>query len=328
VLALIDQAVVPILRISEAGRYESDVQVRFENSDLFLLGPLAEYLREHPAGRTPRVLFFGDSVVWGYQIKSHEAIPAAFQRLVPEARVLNFGVNGFTDGSAYLMSKAVIDGADAVYLFHHDGPADPLLPKVIDVSPEDLTRFNLAPLSPAERAFTRLRSCWRLSRYAYRLQGAWFGTSTRQCLYLHKGEWLRRLLQPAPPAGGRPLPPLAPHPEGRALWDAPVAQRAPAESEQTALAQRYPLLWDYATLLSTHQKHGAIIETSIETTVADEHERALLNVAFHPYVIFARVTIPDSWLQPDRIHLTPEGCRGIAELIAERTAGPFGLGRT
>ena len=326
VLALVDQAVVPVLRISEARRYESDRLIRFENSDLFLLGPLTDYLQEHPIGDKPRVMFFGDSIVWGYRINAHETLPSVFQRLAPSVRVFNFGVNGFEDGSMYLMSKAVIDTTDIFYVFHHKGDADPLLPKGIAVDAQDAKRFHLQLPSRADQAFDRLHRLWRLSRYSYRLQGAWFGTSTRQYVYLHKGEWARRLLGTTQEDAGRP-PPLAPRPRERAVWNAPTIHRSVSEAERAALARQYALAWDYATLLATHGKHGVYIETSIEVGLANDHDREMLNAIFHPYVIFARVDIPDSWLLSDRTHLSPEGCRGMAELLMERTAVPFGLQR-
>ena len=47
-----------LLRSVEEARYEDPGKdFRFENSDLFGLGPLIAYLREHPRGRQPRVLF-------------------------------------------------------------------------------------------------------------------------------------------------------------------------------------------------------------------------------------------------------------------------------
>ena len=146
-LAVVDQAVLPILRAAEARRYESDVPVRFENSDLFVIGPLTAYFKEHPVGRKPRVVFFGNSFVWGYGVDGHETLPAMFQRLEPSARVFNFGINGFESGNAYLMSKAIIDAVDTVYLVHIGEHANPILAQLIPVSQEDIARFHLRSAS-------------------------------------------------------------------------------------------------------------------------------------------------------------------------------------
>lgn len=324
VLVAADQAVLPLLRHAEARRYESDYLLRFENSDLFLLGPLIEYLREHPVGDRPRVAFLGDSIMWGYQIRDHEALPAMFQRLVPSARVFNFGVNGFQDASMYLVSKAVVEATDVFYVIHRKGDADPLLSQVMRIDSQDAARFGLDASASPEGAFARWHDPWRLRRYSYRLQGAWFGTSTRQHVYLHKGEWIRRLLGHGRGEEGQ-VPPLASLPRERAVWNAPVVHRIVSEDERRRLARRYPLTWDYAALLLRHRKHGVYIETSMERALADDGDRALMNAVFQPYVIFARVDVPDSWLLPDRTHFSPEGCRGMAELLVERTAVPFGL---
>ena len=123
VLAVVDQAVLPILRWAEPLRYESDRPLRFENSDLFLLGPSTAYLRDHPIGSRPRIVLFGDSVVWGYGVRAHETIPAAFQRAVPSARVLNFGINGFGTESAFLMTKALGRTISGAIVFHQSTPA-------------------------------------------------------------------------------------------------------------------------------------------------------------------------------------------------------------
>ena len=324
VLAVVDHAVVPVLNVAEVKRYESDVQVRFENSDLFLLGPLAQYLQEHPVGPRPRAVFFGNSVIWGYALNAQAAIPSQFQRLAPDVRVLNFGVNGFETGSAYLMSKAIIDAVDAFYLFPIGDDAHSLLPKLIEVSAEDAQRFNLTLPSRFERAFDRLIGFWRLRRYSYRLQGAWFGTSSRQYVYLHKGEWVRRLLGQGAPGIGAGPEGLPPAPRELAGWDAPVAEQEVSPEEAARLAGRYPLVWEYAQLLQRHRKYGAIVELARGTATISREDRGLLNAYFHPYVIVAQLSVPDSWFI-DNVHCTEEGTLAVAWTLYEHTAKAFGL---
>jgi lysophospholipase L1-like esterase len=322
VLAAVDRAVPSVVRVSEQRRYESDVQVRFENSDLFLLGPLTAYLREHPQGTKPRVVFFGDSVVWGYFVKPHEAIPAAFQRLTPGVRVLNFGINGFQSGSAYLITKAIVDAVDVVYLFDADEGAHPMLPKLIEVDADDAARFGLSRPSRFEQLLDRLTGSWALHRYSYRLQAAWFGTSTRQYLHLHKGEWVRGLLghRAAEDPGA-----LAEAPADTAQWAAPRLRGpvTPEAAERVASAHR--LLWDYALLLAGHRKHGVIIEMAGHHAALTEEEQRIFNARFHPYVLLATLGVPDAWLMKDRVHFTPEGTRGVAEALRRHTAAAMGI---
>ncbi len=45
-LLLFDLAVPPLLELAERRHYESTTAFRFENSDLFGLGPLVDYLLE------------------------------------------------------------------------------------------------------------------------------------------------------------------------------------------------------------------------------------------------------------------------------------------
>lgn len=325
VLAAVDRAVPSILRVSEQGRYESNIQVRFENSDLFLLGPLTAYLREHPKGAKPRVVFFGDSVVWGYFVKPHEAIPEVFQRIAPGVRVLNFGINGFQTGSAYLMTKALIEAVDVVYLFEVGEDADPMLPKLIEVDAADAARFGLTTRSRLEKAFDRLTQCWLLHRYSYRLQAAWFGTSTRQHLYLHKGEWAQKLLGRAAGGDDGGAEPLADVPNEPAQWQVRRQRGSVAREDAARVAAKHRLLWDYATLVSAHQKHGAIIEMAGHHQTMTEEEQGIFNAYFHPYVMLATLDVPDSWLMKDHVHFTPEGSRGVAELLHHRTATAMGI---
>ena len=324
VLVAVDQAVIPVLHVSEARRYESEAQVRFENSDLFLVGPLTEYLQKRPIGQKRRVVFFGNSLVWGYLLDGQNAIPSVFQRLAPDVRVFNFAVNGFESGSAYLISKALIDSVDVYYLFHVGQRAHPLLAKLVPVSAEDAKRFRLETPSRFEQALDRLMGFWRLRRYAPRLQGAWFGTSTRQYLYLHKGEWVRRLLGRNQAAQAPTAQEMSPGLE-RAGWEASVAPRAVSKEDAARVAERYPLLWDYAQLLASHRKYGAIIEYVRQTYPMNDEDRRVFNAYFQPYVVVAKLTVPDTWFASDGRHFASAGTHAIAKMLYEHTADHFGL---
>lgn len=325
-LALADLAVVPLLRRAEAARYESDRQMRFENSDLFMLGPLTDYLLEHPKGDRPRAAFFGNSIVWGYGLNADQAMPSVFQRLRPDTRVLNFAVNGFETGNAYLISKALLDAVDTFYVFPIGTHANAMLPQLIPVAQDDLARFGLRPPSTAERLMRRCTAWWKLPRYSYRLQAAWFGTSTRQYVYLRKGEIARRMLRGHVPLKRHvspedPVEPASPAlPKEEATWSAPLAPRV-TEADAERVRAMQPLLWEYAELLASHRKRGVLIEVGPHMRLTDE-ERGVFNARFAPFVTIAKLTVPESWCY-DGTHFTAEGAAGVAAALAKR-AGPAG----
>src|SRR5688572_27360788 len=82
VLVGVDLVEPGVLRRLETSRYEDlSTDFRFENSDLFGVGPLVEYLRDNPVGHQPRVTFLGNSVTYGYGLTAAEAVPGQYQRL-------------------------------------------------------------------------------------------------------------------------------------------------------------------------------------------------------------------------------------------------------
>ena len=103
-------------RARRAASLRSATTFRFENSDLFALGPLVDYLRDHPRHQRRRVVFFGNSMIFGYFLTPAQAIPAQFQTLQPEARVYNAAVNGQEIGTSYLVGKAIVDSVDTIYV--------------------------------------------------------------------------------------------------------------------------------------------------------------------------------------------------------------------
>lgn len=325
-LALLDPFVVPTVQRLERSRYESDRLFRFENSDLFTIGPLVEYLRENPQGQRPRVMFFGNSVVWGYWLQPWETVPAQFQRLSPKSKVFNFGVNGFESGSAYLITKAIIDSIDVVYLFHVNGPANRTLAGLIPISPEDIRRFGLAPVDSFERTLEDLLGCWKLYKYSYRLQAALFGTSTRLYFYLNKprfigGKILEVFFRRHPPRGPANPGPISTRSEIQSgvEIDARISQDMPSAGRVRELAAKYPFLWEYAQLIRDHAKFGIIVGIAEHDVAVGDADRADLNAYFYPSVLFVKLRVPRELRQADVVHLSPAGALAVADSLLVHT---------
>ncbi len=246
-----------LLRSLEEARYEDRARYfRFENSDLFALGPLVAYLREHPRGRQPRVLFFGNSIIHGYFLGAEDAIPGRYQRLGTSAKVFNAGINGSETASAFLIAKAVIDSVDLVYvqLRRGDAGANPILPRLIPIEDADLAQFHLTAPNEAERMLSRAVNHWRLYRDAYRLQAALFGTSTREHIYQHKGALVRGLIARlrAAQMDSAPSP-------GTVTIDAPVSAAVPDARRQAQRREQNPQLWQFADLFMNRRKQAVFL---------------------------------------------------------------------
>ncbi len=323
-LAVIDPFVPRLLGHAERARYESTRLFRFENSDLFPLGPLVEYLHENPRGVRPRVVFLGNSIVWGYFLAPSESVPAQFQHLAPDAQVFNLGINGFESGSAYLVTKAIVDRVDVLYLFDVGRAANAMLPHMVPVSREDARRFALEEPDRLERRLQGLLGFWNLYRYSYRLQAALFGTSTRVYLYVNKGSILSTLQGRAPGSPSpEPIETTAPITAHAGLEvDAPQASAAPAGGRLAELAARYPLLWDYARLVAGHGKRAVIVELAEYSPAIDATDRADLNAHFHPAVVFLKLRVPKS-LQTDGVHFSAVGAAAVARALRHRAFGPM-----
>lgn len=316
VLAAVDQFVPAQLARLEHDRYESNRLFRFEDSDLFSLGPLVAYLREHPRGEKARVAFFGDSVIWGYSVRGSETVPAQFQRLRPDVRVFNAGINNFTTGGSYLMAKAMIEAIDTMYVLVIGSAADPSLAKLIPVRDEDVTRFDIERPDRVEQALHRGLGFWNAYTNSYRVQSALFGTSTRVYWYLHKGNLASRVL-------GRPIdqdsvPSLVPDPDHairHLTWDKRLAAPRPSPARRELLANRYSLLWQFAMLATEHGKQVVFIELGQHSPEISDEDRGDLNATFEPHATFIRVGVPAA-LTTDSLHLTPVGSAAVAELLA------------
>ena len=318
-LAALDQAVAPILEISERRHYESGEQLRFRSLDLFPLGPLTEYLQAHPVGPKPRVGLFGNSVMWGYLLEPTQTVAAVLQRLTPDAQVFDFSAGGFQGASSYLLAKTIPDSLDLFYVFvdgrTHTQPPHALLPKVIPVSRGDAARFGLAAPAWYQAGTARLAGCWRLGRYSYRLQAAWFGTSTQQAIRLKIEQVFNRVTAP-PPA----FPPVSAAFTLDGEWYAPVGTARPSPQMLNELAQRYPVVWQFAQLLAQHHKRAVFFQFAGKEAVR-EQDLALLNAQLAPEIVIASLRLPAGWFQSDKRHLTPDGAEGVARLLAAHAGG-------
>ena len=307
-LLLFDRAVPPLLEVAERRHYESATAFRFENSDLFALGPLVDYLREHPRHERRRVVFFGNSMIFGYFLTPAQAIPAQFQTLQPEARVYNAAVNGEEMGTSYLVGKAILDSVDVMYVqvMRNKRNEIPLLMPIDDAG---LRRLHLAPPNRVEaRLQAWLGRVWRAYGLNYRMQAALFGTSTRVFLYMHKRDLARalrvRTLQPAAdscaPIGGR------------------ISLRAPRAA---AVVQAPPrsIRTDLADLARSRGKRVVFIEIEWRGRRVDDAEAGAFNAAYAPFAETVIVTVPPE-VTFDGQHPLPAAAAQIAEALARHEA--------
>jgi len=300
-----------VQRRVERHRYEGARAFRFENSDLFALGPLVSYLRDHPRGERPRTLFLGNSVIFGYGLTEDEAVPARFQELHPETQVLNAAINGFELGGNYLVSKAIIDSVDRFYVMRGTDVVHPLLASLIPVDAADLRAFHLQSPDPVETRLQSIAGLWRLYASTYRLQAAMFGTSTRQYVHL-LGDAVRRVVVPD---GRRAAVGSSPSVDGSIQLTRWQSAEQPTDERRAELRRQDPLLWKFAELVYGHRKRAVFIQIGSATIDAvGESEIADFNAAFEPFVEMVRLTIPPA-LTFDARHLTAEGARRAAEAL-------------
>ena len=315
-LIVFDQFVPPLLEVLERRHYEGTSTFRFENSDLFALGPLVQYLRDHPRHEHRRVVFFGNSMIFGYFLKPDEAIPAQYQKQQPGTRVYNAAINGQEMGTGYLVGKDILDSVDVLYIQAVGARANEMLPSLIPVDDADLRRFHLPPPDRVEaRLQAWLGRVWRLYRYNYRLQAALFGTSTRVYAYMHKRDLARLfrvpLLQPASwPAARGQISLRAP----RAVWSA--AALPPLSKSGGAAAA---LQSDLAQLAREHGKRVVFIQFEWANSVPNDAEVGAFNAAYAPFAETVIVHIPPE-VAFDGMHPTPAAAAQIAEALLRHEA--------
>ena len=311
-LVVVDLIEPGVLRRLEASRYEDvSKDFRFENSDLFGVGPLVEYLRDHPAGRQPRVVFIGNSVTYGYGLSAAEALPGQYQRLDRDEKVLNVGVNGLDIASAYLMAKATIESVDHFYVLCRPDPTGaPLIGRHIPVDDDDATRYGLPRVDWLESTLRRGAERWALYRDSYRLQAALFGTSSRQFVYLHKGELARRVLSTVR-AQSRPE-----SPPGATTATAPIAASLPDDQRLAAIRTTSPtMLWTFAELFRGTGKHLALLQLrGFAEWLPDDRSVADFNRAHFPHARIVMLEIP-LILRSDDLHMTPAGAAALAQAL-------------
>ena len=307
-LAALDRLIPGWLASAEASRYESETARRFEQSDVFALGPLVSYLREHPRGPRPRIAFLGDSVVWGYGVAADDTVAARFQARAPAEHVLNLGMNRTDTGDMYLIAKSVLDTVETLYVFHRRPRVmHRQLPQLIPVSDDDLTRFELTP--PAHASGNELLSFWRLFRDSYRIQAAGLGTSTRVFTYsrlVTAGKALRR-------GPDRPAADVAVDPTVIGV-DSGIAAAPPSAERAALLSRRHALLWDFAQMVRDRHRTAVFVELATNKVALEADERADLNARFGPEVRFVLVEVPPP-LMIDGSHLNRTGAVALAEIL-------------
>jgi hypothetical protein len=320
VLAVVDRFVPAAVAHAERERYESTRPFRFESSDMFALGPLVAYLREHPTGDRPRVAFMGDSVIWGYSVQSGETLPAQFQRFEPDVRVLNLGINGLGSINTYLVAKAIMDSLDTLYVLSGRPDIERPLEEWIPVEAADVRRFKLTPPSRVEPRLQSLLGFWHLYTDSYRLQAAWFGTSTRVYAYLHKMDLVLWILGQSPVRTAE----VAQTEDRGGLRSVQIDRGrsggAPDTARRAYLRGSQPLLWDFASLAVSRKKRVVFIEMNNHSRPVGRDVRGDLNVVFAPYASFLRIYVPPSFML-DEHHLTAEGSLAVAQAL-RRDAPP------
>jgi len=304
-LVVFDRFVPPLLDVAERRRYEETKDFRFENSDLFGLGPLVQYLREHPRHEHRRVLFFGNSMIWGYFLTPEQAIPARFQALQPDIRVYNAAINGQEMGTGFLVAKDILDDVDVLYIQDLGTQANAMLPSLIPIEAADLRRFHLeAPNAIEARLQSWLGRVWNLYRLNYRMQAALFGTSTRVFVYMHKRDLARLfrvpLLQPAvwPPVSGR------------------VSLRAPRAPGPITVP---PMMTELAALARARGKRVVFIRFEWDAGARTDAEVAAFNAAYAPSAEIVIVHLPKETVF-DGEHPVPGAAAQIAEALARHEA--------
>ena len=314
-LVAVDRFEPALLRSLEEARYEDPAEVfRFENSDLFGLGPLVEYLREHPRGHLRRVLFVGNSITYGYSLEAADALPARYQALDRSGKIFNAGINNFSTTSACLVAKAAIDAVDVIYVLRgqreEQGPrVDRMLPRLIPVDDADLARYHLTAADASERWLSRGVSHWRLYRDAYRLQAAMFGASTRQYIYLHKGSLVRALIGRVHAEQAR-----EPSSESTVTIDMPLAEAGPDAAREIQLRTENPELWELGDLAVQRRKQIVFLQMAGYSEDLPDTTFADFNRVFAPHARVLVVHVPPQ-LKFDRMHLTSTGAARLARAL-------------
>ena len=318
-LFVVDAFVPSALRRLEEARYEDVVQdFRFENSDLFGVGPLLAYLAERPAGRQARVMFLGNSVIYGYGLSAAEAVPGQYQRLHRSEKVFNAGVNGFDAASIYLVAKAAISAIDRIYVLSrtYDAGTPIMVGRRVAIDDEDARRFGVPMPDPIEEQLQRVADQWALYRHSYRLQAALLGTSARQYLYLHKGTFARRLVTTltARTITEQPV-------DTEVLATAPLAAEMPGPERLRDLRSvSSDLLWSFGELARSQGKALVILQVpGFSEWLPDADAVADFNRVYFPFARLVLLSVPAAQMT-DGMHLTAAGSAATALALSRERA--------
>lgn len=317
-LLVVDAFVPSALRRLEDARYEDVVQdFRFENSDLFGVGPLLAYLAERPSGRQPRVMFLGNSVIYGYGLSAAEAVPGQYQRLHRSEKVFNAGVNGFDPASIYLVAKAAIAAIDRIYVLSrtYDPGIPTMVGRRVPIDDEDARRFGVAMPDATEEYLQRVADQWALYRHSYRLQAALLGTSARQYLYLHKGTFARRLFATLTART------IAAQTDTEVLATAPLATEMPGPERLHAVrSASSDLLWSFGELARSQGKTLVILQVpGFSEWLPDANAVADFNRVFFPFARVVLLSVPAAQMS-DGMHLTAAGAAALALALSRERA--------
>ncbi|MDD5431429.1 MAG: hypothetical protein PHO70_00355 [Candidatus Omnitrophica bacterium] len=193
ILAVIDIYVLTFVKKIE-NRYEtSGTMFRFENNDFFGIAPLVDYLKENKIGKKSRIVFFGNSVMFGYQLGANDTIAAKFENIAgSNYKCFNLGINGLGEENAYIILKNLIDSVDLVIVLHSPSGKVPIqgLYQHLDIDDEDAAFFKINNKESIinKRLSYYVGKIWKLSKYSHRIQNGLFQTSTKNYLYLHKAD--------------------------------------------------------------------------------------------------------------------------------------------
>lgn len=223
-LMILDPFIPSIVKSLEKKSYDTQHVTRFEESDLFSLGPTTEFLKDNPVADRKRFVFMGHSMTWGYWIDRESALPNRFQALVPQAYVYNLAFNGHRVADSYLIAKQIIGSVDSIFLLNpaeeklclvekdgkkhyfgedtcrKDFPNVPIdksqakknIYKALPVTDEEAVRFNISYGDiKVERDLKEILRFWNLYKYSYRLQAGIWNTSTVLYFYTHKRDIIR-----------------------------------------------------------------------------------------------------------------------------------------
>jgi hypothetical protein len=64
---------------------------------------------EHLVGSNPRIVFLGDSFVWGYDVEKHERFTEKLREKFPNLSIYNLGISGYGTDQQYLLLQQQYD---------------------------------------------------------------------------------------------------------------------------------------------------------------------------------------------------------------------------